>query len=194
VPVVGIAGSRANPDQDRVIVHHGRVDALLDSGGAAGYFEQGRTVDEQAARRLAADINRSYFSIERSHGRVVRYRAMAVVSRPDPYGDRDFGVRVSDEREDEFTLWDDADVNEAKALARAHRGNRYRLFSAALAQLLLLVFASRAIFELLSGNAVTAIVMALLAAATAWFAIWTSRRWWPRSGGRVSGRPGPGRA
>jgi hypothetical protein len=36
---------------------------------------------------------------------------------------------VPDEREDEFTLWDDADVNEAKALARPHRGNRYRLFS-----------------------------------------------------------------
>jgi hypothetical protein len=64
-----------------------------------------------------------------------------------------------------------------------------------LAQLLLLVFASRAIFELLSGNTITAIVMALLAAATAWFAIWTSRRWWPRSGGRVLGRrPRAGRA
>ncbi len=101
-------------------------------------------MDEQAARRLAADINRNYFSIEKSPGRVVRHRAMAVVSRPVPYGDRDFGVRVSDEREDEFTLWDDADVNEAKSLARAYRGNRYRLFSAALAQLLFVVFASRA--------------------------------------------------
>jgi hypothetical protein len=82
-------------------------------------------VDEQAAGRLAANINRNYFSIERSPGRVARYRAMAVVSRPAPDGDRDFGVRVSDEREDEFTLWDDADVQEAKALARAHRANRF---------------------------------------------------------------------
>ena len=167
-----------------------QVDRALDSSRAAGYLGQRRTVDEQAARRLAADINRNYFSIERNPGRVVRYRAMAVVSRPAPYGDRDFGVRVSDEREDEFTLWDDADVNEAKSLSRAYRGNRYRLLSAALAQLLFVVFASRAIFELVNGNLITAIVMALLAAATAWFAIRTARRWWPRSRTR-SGGPEP---
>ena len=141
-------------------------------------------MDEQAAERLAADINRNYFSIEGRPGRVRRYRAMAVVSRPAPDGDRDFGVRVSDQREDEFTLWDDADVQEAKSLARAHRANRYGLYSAVLARLLLLVFASRAIFELVNGNVITAIVVALLAVASIWYADWASRRWRLRSGGR----------
>ena len=142
-------------------------------------------MDEQAAERLAADINRNYFSIERSSGRVGRYRAMAVVSRPAPDGDRDFGVRVSDEREDEFTLWDDADVQEAKSLARANRASRYGLYSAVLARLLLLVLASRAIFELVNGNVITAIVVAWLAVASVWYSDWASRRWRPRSGGRV---------
>ncbi|HKF17500.1 MAG TPA: hypothetical protein VKF14_09970 [Candidatus Dormibacteraeota bacterium] len=137
-------------------------------------------MDEQAAGRLAADINRNYFSIERSRGRFTRYRAMAVVSRPAPDGDRDFGVRVSDQREDEFTLWDDADVQEAKALARSRRANRYGLYSAVLARLLLLVFASRAIFELVNGNVITAIVVALAAAASVWYADWACRRWRPR--------------
>jgi hypothetical protein len=160
---------------------------VLDSGRAASYLEQWRTVDEQAAERLAADINRKYLSIERSSGRVGRYRAMAVVSRPSPDGERDFGVRLSDEQEDEFTLWDDADVQEAKSLARVNRAHRYGLYSAVLARLLLLVFASRAILELVNGNLITAIVVAWLAVASVCYAEWASRRWRPRSGGRARG-------
>src|SRR5262249_61083858 len=99
-----------------------------------------------------------------------------------PHGDRALGVRVTYQREDKFTPGDDADVQEAKSLARAHRANRYGLYSAVLARLLLLVFASRAIFELVNGNVITAIVVALLAVASVWYADWASRRGRPAAG------------
>jgi hypothetical protein len=130
-------------------------------------------MQEKTASQLAADINRSNLAVEKGPGVLTRYRAVAVVSREEASGARDFGVRLSAGDEDEFVIWDPGEFDEARAVHSSQRRRRLLILSGVMAPLLVLLFGSRAIYELVvEHNTLFAIVLGCAAVASLWYGRW----------------------